>query len=368
MQEIKVHRPVGVLAELTHRCPLSCAYCSNPLELDPRSAELDTETWKRVFSESAEMGVIHVHLSGGEPAARRDLVELVAHARAVGLYSNLITSGIGLTDDKLDALAQAGLDHVQLSIQDVDPAAADRAGGYQGGHARKLVAAKKIVELGLPLTVNMVIHRANVLRAGDIVRQAIALGARRVEVAHTQYYGWAKLNHAVLLPTREETEAAVAEVEGLRKELEGVIVIDHVIPDFHARFPKACMGGWAKRTFNVTPRGLVLPCHAAQTIPHLKFWTVHEQSLHDIWFKSKAFHAYRGTEWMKEPCASCDRKEIDYGGCRCQALALAGDPAAADPVCHRSPDHDKIAEIVALDSAAPSAEPVMRGYTRPADA
>lgn len=355
-----VNRPVGLLAELTHRCPLACPYCSNPLELDPRQEELDTESWKRVFSEAAALGVLHIHLSGGEPAARRDLVELVAHCRAENLYTNLITSGIGLPDDRIEALADAGLDHVQLSIQDVIAAEADAIGGYEGGHQRKLAVAAKVVALDLPLTVNTVIHRRNVGRAGEMVRQAIALGARRVEIAHTQYYGWAKLNHAALLPTREQTERAVAEVEALRKAYEGSIVIDHVVPDYHARYPKACMGGWAKRTLNVTPRGLVLPCHGAQIIPDLKFWTVREQSLAEIWLHSRAFNAFRGTEWMKEPCASCERREIDYGGCRCQAMAIAHDAAATDPVCARAPQRAEIDAIVAADSIA-MAEPIMRG-------
>jgi len=361
----KISRPVGLLAELTHRCPLSCAYCSNPLELDPRSAELDTATWKRVFSEAAALGIIHIHLSGGEPAARRDLVELAAHCNAEGLYANLITSGIGLTDQKLEELAEAGLDHVQLSIQDVDPAAADRTGGFAGGHKRKLEVAAKVVALGLPLTINTVIHRGNVERAGAMVRQAVRLQARRVEIAHTQYYGWAQLNHSALLPTREQTERAVAEVEALRKELEGQIVIDHVVPDYHARYPKACMGGWAKRTFNVTPKGLVLPCHAAQIVPGLDFPSVKDRSLADIWYKSAAFNAFRGTSWMKEPCASCERREIDYGGCRCQAMAIAGDPAAADPVCMKSPHRPLIDALVAADSEA-TGEAVMRGFSRAA--
>ena len=344
---VNIAAPVGLLAELTHRCPLGCPYCSNPLELDRRDDELDTETWKRIFTEAAAAGVIHAHLSGGEPAARRDLLEIVAHCATHGLYTNLITSGIGLTPELIGKLAAAGLDHIQLSIQDTEAASADRIAGYQGAFARKMEVAKAVTDTGLPLTVNAVIHRANVARAGKMVELAVSLGARRVEIAHTQYYGWAMVNRAALMPTRPEAESAIAEVETLRKAYAGTIVIDHVIPDYHARHPKACMGGWAKRTLNVTPTGKVLPCHAAETIPGLEFWSVREHSLSDIWFNSPSFNAFRGTEWMREPCRSCERKLIDYGGCRCQAMALTGDPREADPVCHLAPHHDKVAMITA---------------------
>ena len=269
----EIPAPLGMLAELTHRCPLACPYCSNPLVLDPRSSELDTETWKRVFAEAAELGVVHVHLSGGEPLARRDIVELVAQCAKVGLYSNLITSGIGLTPERMVALSVAGLDHVQLSIQDVDPASADRIAGYRGAFARKKQVADLVREAGLPLTVNAVIHRANVSRAGQMVEMAIALGARRVEIAHTQYYGWASRNRDALMPSRADAEHAVAEIEALKARHAGRIVVDHVRPDYHARYPKACMGGWAQKTLNVTPAGKVLPCHAAETLPGLAFLT-----------------------------------------------------------------------------------------------
>ncbi|WP_395667011.1 pyrroloquinoline quinone biosynthesis protein PqqE [Methylocella sp.] len=369
----RIPNPVGLLAELTHRCPLGCPYCSNPLELDARAEELDTSVWKKVFSEAAGLGVLHAHLSGGEPAARRDLVELVAHCRQVGLYANLITSGVGLTQERVQALADAGLDHVQLSIQDSEAKSADRIAGYAGAFARKQAVAGWVTEAGLPLTVNAVIHRANAERAGAMVKLAVDLGARRVEIAHTQYYGWGLVNRAALMPTRRQADAAIAEVEALREAYAGVIVIDHVIPDYHARYPKACMGGWARRFMNVTPTGKALPCHAAETIPHLTFWNVREHSLREIWFESPAFNAYRGTDWMKEPCRSCDRREIDFGGCRCQALALAGDAAAADPVCHLSPDHARVAAIAAHASeeeaaAAADAPYVYRAAKTPAPA
>lgn len=346
----KVPAPVGLLAELTHRCPLGCPYCSNPLELEAKAGELDTETWKRVFSEASALGVLHAHFSGGEPVARRDLIELTAHCAKVGLYTNLITSGIGLTEELVKKLADAGLDHIQLSIQDSVASSADRIANYDGAFAKKQSVAKWVTGAGLPLTVNAVIHRANVLRAGKMVELAVSLGARRVEIAHTQYYGWGLVNRAALMPTREQAEAAIVEVETLRKTYAGTIVIDHVIPDYHARFPKACMGGWAKRSLNITPTGKALPCHAAETIPNLDFWNVATHSLDEIWNLSPGFSAFRGTGWMAEPCLSCDRKEIDYGGCRCQALALTGDAKATDPVCLQSPHHHLVADVASFSN------------------
>ncbi|TPV98862.1 MAG: putative mycofactocin radical SAM maturase MftC [Beijerinckiaceae bacterium] len=344
--------PVAILAELTHRCPLACPYCSNPLALDPREEELSTSDWTRVFSQAAQLGVLHAHLSGGEPAARQDLALIITHCASVGLYTNLITSGIGLTQDRVRELAQAGLDHAQLSIQDSDAPSADRIAGYKGAFARKQAVAEWIVQAGLPLTVNAVIHRANISRAGKMIELAVRLGARRVEIAHTQYYGWGLLNRAALMPSRAAAEAAIAEVEALKKTLAGVIVIDHVIPDYHASYPKACMGGWGKRGLNVTPTGKALPCHAAETIPHLEFWNVRDHAIVDIWTNSPAFNAFRGEDWIREPCRSCPRKTIDYGGCRCQALALTGDAREADPVCHLSPYHAKIAAIAAQNEDA----------------
>jgi PqqA peptide cyclase len=346
----KIPPPAGMLAELTHRCPLGCPYCSNPLDLEKAANELDTETWKRVFSEAAEAGVLHVHLSGGEPCTRRDIVELTAHCAEVGLYTNLITSAVGLTRKLFDSLLAAGLDHVQLSIQDSEAASADRIAGYDGAFARKREVAAWTVEAGMPLTVNAVMHRANVSRAARMVEMAVELGARRIEVAHTQYYGWGLKNRAALMPSREETEKAVAEVEALRKTYEGRIVIDHVVPDYHARYPKACMNGWGRRTLNVTPSGKILPCHAAETIPGLEFWNVRDHSIGETWRESPAFNAFRGTAWMKEPCASCERKEIDFGGCRCQALALTGDARNADPICHLSPHHALVQKIAAEEA------------------
>ena len=358
MSAATVAPPLGLLAELTHRCPLACPYCSNPLSLDRRDDELDTATWVRVLGEAAALGVLQVHLTGGEPLARRDLPEIVAECARTGLYSNLITSGIGLTDERLAALVEAGLDHIQLSIQDVEPASADRIAGYAGAFDRKRAVAARVCASGLPLTVNAVIHRGNVARAGALVDLAVALGARRVEIAHAQYYGWAAANREALMPSRAEAERAVAEVERLRAVYAGTVVIDHVAPDFHARYPKACMGGWARKTLNVTPSGRVLPCHAAETIPGLAFGNVRDASLAAIWSGSEAFNAFRGEAWMREPCRSCERRSLDFGGCRCQAMALTGDARNTDPVCILSPNHD----VVAAASALPDGESVARPY------
>lgn len=339
--------PLGLLAELTHRCPLGCPYCSNPLALDDRAGELDAATWARVFREASALGVLQVHLSGGEPAARRDLPEVVKAARDANLYSNLITSAVGLTPVTLATLADAGLDHVQVSIQDSDEASADTIAGYKGASARKRALAAEVIKLGLPLTVNMVVHRANIARIEAMVDLALALGATRVEIAHVQYYGWALKNRAALMPTREQVDIALHAVERLRESHRGRIVIDAVVPDYYARLPKPCMGGWGRRSLNVTPAGKVLPCHAAEVIPGLEFWNVRERALADIWRSSPAFNAFRGDDWMQEPCQSCALKDKDFGGCRCQAFLIGGDARAADPVCHLSPHHARVAQLAA---------------------
>ena len=348
-----LHSPLGLLAELTHRCPLGCPYCSNPLALDTRAEELDTEIWARVFTEAAALGVLQVHLSGGEPGARRDLVAITAAAHSAGLYTNLITSAIGVTTKTLRHLAEAGLDHVQISIQDSERDSADHIAGYEGAFARKRALAAEVVNLKIPLTVNAVMHRANIDRIEDMVELALALGARRVEIAHAQYYGWALKNRAALMPSAEQVKRATAAVEELRRRHHGEIVIDAVVPDYYARLPKPCVGGWGRRSLNVTPAGKVLPCHAAESIPDLEFWSVREHSLADIWANSPAFNAFRGTDWMQEPCRSCARRDIDFGGCRCQAFALTGDARATDPVCHLSPRHGEVAALAAARDDRP---------------
>jgi pyrroloquinoline quinone biosynthesis protein E len=338
-------RPLGLLAELTHRCPLGCPYCSNPIALEGRSDELDTATWARVFGEAAALGVLQVHLSGGEPAARRDLAEITKAAHDAGLYTNLITSAVGLTKETFGKLSDAGLDHVQISIQDNDPGTADHIAGYKGAYARKQALAAEVTRLGIPLTVNAVMHRANIDHVAEMVALALSLGAKRVEIAHVQYYGWALKNRTQLMPTREQVERAVKAVEALRLRHHGQIVIDAVVPDYYARYPKACVGGWGRRSLNVTPSGKVLPCHAAESIPNLDFWNVREHSLADIWDNAPSFLAFRGTDWMQEPCRSCPKREQDFGGCRCQAFALTGDARATDPVCHLSPHHAVVGQL-----------------------
>jgi pyrroloquinoline quinone biosynthesis protein E len=350
--------PLALLAELTHRCPLQCPYCSNPLALE--RSELDTETWRRVLDEASALGVLQVHFSGGEPTARRDLDALIAHAARRGLYSNLITSGVLIDETRARALAEAGLDHVQISIQGHAPEAADRVAGYRGAQAKKRAACAAVRAAGMPLTINAVMHRQNLHELDAIVALAVELGASRLEVAHAQYYGWGLRNRAALMPTRAQLEAATATVAAARERLAGALVIDYVVPDYYAKRPKACMGGWGRRFLNVTPSGRVLPCHAAETIPGLVFDTVAERPLAEIWRASPAFARFRGTDWMAEPCRSCERREIDWGGCRCQALALAGDAAATDPACELSPRHAALAAAAERESAAPAPEFVYR--------
>ncbi len=352
--------PIAMLAELTHRCPLSCPYCSNPAEMALQNSELSTDEWKDVFRQAADLGVLQLHLSGGEPATRRDLEELVAAARDAGLYTNLITSGIGLSERRLQALDEAGLDHIQLSLQGTTPEMADEISGYRGGFARKMLVAKWIAEIGFPLTLNTVLHRRNLHQLPRALDMAVEMGARRIEVATVQFHGWALKNRDALMPTREQAQEATRIVTEARKRLKGVLVVDYVPADYHSDYPKRCMGGWGSTGLNVAPDGVVLPCHAAQTIPHLTFETVRDRPLADIWYHDAAFNAYRGTEWMQEPCRSCERKTVDFGGCRCQAMALAGDAAAADPVCEKSPHHVDLQARAAVHAAAEDAPLIYR--------
>ncbi|MBI0433726.1 pyrroloquinoline quinone biosynthesis protein PqqE [Roseomonas sp. KE0001] len=340
--------PLGLLAELTHRCPLGCPYCSNPVDLERRNAELDTATWQRVLREAAALGVLQLHLSGGEPAARPDLEAITATATEVGLYANLITSGVLLDAARLKALAAAGLPHVQLSIQHADAQAADRIARFRGAHARKLALAEAVHAAGMALTVNAVLHRENVDALEAMIALAERMGATRLEVAHTQYHGWALRNRAALMPDASQVARSRQIVAGAERRLAGRMAIDFVTPDYHASRPKACMGGWGRRFLNVTPSGAVLPCHAAESIPGLSFDRVTERSLEQIWYGSAAFNRFRGTGWMSEPCRSCERRELDWGGCRCQALALTGDAARTDPACALSPDRRRLDEALAV--------------------
>ena len=351
--------PLALLAELSHRCPLRCPYCSNPRDLERAGAEIDTETWRRVLGEAAKLGVLQVHFSGGEPLVRRDLADLVRHATTVGLYTNLITSGVLLDRARIEELVSAGLEHVQLSFQDADALSADRIAGLARSHGKKLEVAALVREAGLPLTMNAVVHRQNLERLPQLIALALALGAERLEVAHVQYYGWALANRRALLPTIEQLDRATAVVEEARARLKGVLTIDYVVPDYYARRPKACMGGWGRQFLNISPAGKVLPCHAAESLPGFDFPSVRRSSLSEIWYHSAAFNRFRGTRWMPEPCQSCDRREIDWGGCRCQAFALTGDATRTDPACALAPDRDLLTAARA-DAAAPATDFIYR--------
>lgn len=342
--------PVGLLAELTHRCPLQCPYCSNPLELERANTELTTAEWRKVMRDAAELGILQVHLSGGEPTARKDLEEILEAAVKAGLYTNLITAGVLLTRERLEALARIGLDHIQLSIQDVDAENADRIAAYKGGSAKKREVARWVGEIGLALTINAPLHRQNIDSLERIIDYSVEVGAGRLEVAHIQYYAWALKNRAALMPTREAFMKTVDIVEKAKERLKGILVIDFVVPDYYAKYPKPCMGGWGRGVMNVTPSGRVLPCHAAESLPGMTFDNVRDKHLRDIWLQGEAFNKFRGTSWMKEPCKSCPRKEIDFGGCRCQALALTGDAANTDPACSLSPLHQEWAKVAGVES------------------
>jgi pyrroloquinoline quinone biosynthesis protein E len=338
-------RLYSLLAELTHRCPLHCPYCSNPTTLTPKEGELKTEEWKALLKEAAALGALHVGFSGGEPLQRADLTVLVAAARGAGLYSNLITSGIGLTPNKAQELKLAGLDSVQISFQADEATLANRIAGTSA-HENKLAAARLSRELGFPLTVNVVLHRANIGRLEQIIQLAESLAAERLELANTQYYGWAFRNRSVLLPTRPQIETATRVASEARKRLFGKMEILFVVPDYYSDRPKPCMHGWANRHLTVNPAGMALPCPTAMEIPGMRFENVREHSLAWIWEESEAFNRFRGTDWMPEPCRSCEFREIDFGGCRCQAALLTGDPAVTDPACSLSPHREKLSKFV----------------------
>jgi len=354
--------PLAVLAELTHRCPLQCPYCSNPLELEKVGEEMDTADWRRAIRQAAQIGCLQIHFSGGEPTVRQDLEVLVAEATQAGLYTNLITSGVSCDRARLDRLAAAGLEHVQISFQDSTAEIGDRIGGAAGAHAKKLVFARHVRDAGLALTANFVVHRQNLHHLDAMLELAVELGAGRVEIANVQYYGWALKNRAALMPTREQLAQMVETIETARIRLKGLLAIDFVTPDYYAKRPKACMGGWGRRFLNISPSGNVLPCHAAETITSLAFDNVRERSLQDIWQNSDAFRAFRGTDWMPEPCRTCDRKEVDWGGCRCQAFALTGDARQTDPACALSDSHDMLVSVADGEAHARDVRFLYRNY------
>jgi len=338
--------PLWLLAELTYRCPLHCVYCSNPLDFASVQDELSTEEWKRVFREARALGAVQLGLSGGEPLLRDDLSELVAEAHALGFYSNLITSGVGLNEKRTAELKSAGLDHIQVSFQDSTKEVNDFLSSTRTFDL-KLDVARLVKRHGYPMVLNVVLTRLNIDHIDRIIEMAIALEADFVELANAQYYGWAYLNRDQLLPTREQIEHAERVTREYRAKLEGRMKLFFVVPDYYADRPKACMNGWGSVFLSVAPDGLALPCQAARMLPGIAFPSVRRSSVREIWNESPAFNAYRGEGWMREPCRTCPERTKDFGGCRCQAYMLTGEAANADPVCSLSPHHALIADAVA---------------------
>ena len=337
--------PMWLLAELTYRCPLQCAYCSNPLDFARYRDELDTEGWRSVLRQARALGAVQLGFSGGEPLLRRDLEELVAEARTLGFYTNLITSGIGLDHDRLGALRAAGLDHVQISFQADDSTASDAiAGSARFGHKRAM--AEAIRAHGYPMVFNVVLHRHNLDRIDAILQLAWDLGADHVELANTQYHGWALRNRAALMPTRAQMAHAEAVANRWRERAEGRMRIYFVGSDYFDAKAKPCMNGWGSTFLGVAPDGRALPCHGAAAIPGLALPSVREHSLAHIWRDSVAFNRFRGHDWQPEPCASCELLTRCHGGCRCQALALTGDATVTDPACSKSPQHALVRDAV----------------------
>jgi PqqA peptide cyclase len=340
-----IPRPYALLAELTHRCPLHCPYCSNPTQAR-NNHELTTDEWKRVIREAAELGVLQIGFSGGEPLARRDLTELIRAAREANLYTNLITSGIGLDDDRVCALLDAGLDSAQVSFQSDEVDLADEIAGAHA-HQRKLQVAAKIRAAGIPLSLNFVIHQRNIDRLPEMIELTETLGAERVELANVQFYGWAFQNRAALLPTPEQVVRAREIATAAKAQLRGKIDIFYVLPDYYETRPKPCLNGWGQRYLTVNPIGDVLPCPTASSaIPDLRFENVRAHGIDWIWRESESFNRFRGTQWMPEPCRSCPQREIDFGGCRCQAALLTGNAANTDPVCTLSPNRAHVDAVL----------------------
>jgi len=347
-------RPMGLIAEVSYRCPLHCPYCSNPTAVSLGGVELTIEQWRRVLRDAADIGVLHALFSGGEPLVRSDLESLVAHARDSGLYTNLITSAIGFTPERARSLKTAGLDSVQISFQSDRANLADSIAGTRA-HARKLEAARIARDLGFPLTINVVLHRWNIERVDHVIAMAEQLGARRLELASAQYYGWAARNRMVLLPNRSQVAEAGRTASSAQQRLKGRMDVLYVLPDYFDDRPKPCMNGWGRQYLAVSPTGDVLPCPTAGEIKSLRFDNISEHSLSWIWTDSDAFNRFRGTTWMPHPCQTCDRREIDFGGCRCQSALVTGDAANTDPVCSLSPHRPLIDEALSLAADTPSA-------------
>ncbi len=358
--------PFTLIAELSYQCPLHCPYCSNPVDIGGETyrRELATDDWIRTFRQARGLGVLQLALTGGEPMLRRDLEELCAGARDAGLYSSLITAGTLLTRERAGALKAAGLDHVQISIQSPIEDENDRIAGNRS-FAKKIAAARTARELDFPLTINCVLHRQNLNHIEELLDLTVDVDAQRLELANTQYYGWAVVNQEALLPTGEQLRRGEEAVKRFRERVGPRVDVLWVLPDLYEDLPKPCMGGWARTAMVVAPNGDVLPCQAASTIPGLEFANVRDHPLEWIWNESDAFTRFRGTDWMQEPCRSCPlgRQEVDWGGCRCQALRLTGDAAATDPVCRFSPYHER---VVSVRESAQTDEFVYRTIKRPA--
>ena len=344
-------RPLSLLCELTYRCNLQCPYCYNPVALRNYRDELTTGDWRSVLRQACDLGVVQTHFSGGEPTLRRDLACLIRCASGLGLYTNLITQGTFLDDALLDELVASGLDHIQISIQAPEAELADRIAGAPA-HARKLDALQRVLERDVALTLNCVLHRHNHDAIADVIALAERLGVRRLELANAQFYGWAYRNRGALMPTRGQVERGEAVVAAARERLYGKMEIAYVLPDYFGEFPKPCMNGWGGRFITVTPNGYVLPCPAATAIETLRFENVRNATLAQIWNDSDSFQRYRGTAWMPEPCRSCERREVDWGGCRCQAYLLTGDAGATDPACSLSPDRSVLVRLREDEGAA----------------
>jgi pyrroloquinoline quinone biosynthesis protein E len=355
--------PLWLLLELTYRCPLHCVFCYNPVEFARTEAELDTAEWIRVIREARSLGAVQLGLSGGEPMLRDDLEEITAEAHRLGYYTNLITSGVGLTEARVGALKAAGLDHIQLSFQDSTRELNDFL-----SHTRTFELKERVAQLikahGYPMVLNCVLHRLNIDHIEAIIEMADRLGAEYLELANTQYYSWAHVNRDHLLPSKAQLEAAEKTVNAWRERSGGRMRIFFVVPDYYETRPKRCMNGWGSTFMAITPDGTALPCHTAKMLPGLPFPNVRSTSLREIWFDSEGFNRFRGTGWMKEPCASCDEREKDFGGCHCQAYLLANDPYMADPVCSKSPHHHVVTEATAraqTPSAVPEKPLIYRG-------
>jgi pyrroloquinoline quinone biosynthesis protein E len=351
LNKAEITPPRWLLAELTYSCPLQCPYCANPVDFARHHNELDTDAWKRVFSEARAMGAVQLGLSGGEPLVRRDLEALVSHARALGYYTNLITSGYGMTEERISALKTAGLDHIQVSIQSPEKNLNNYLAGTDAFEHKKEVA-RLVKKHGYPMVLCVVIHRLNIHQMREIIEMAIELEADYLELANTQYYGWALVNRDLLLPTQAQFVEAEAIAQSYKEQLQGKMKIYYVVPDYYEDRPKACMNGWGTTFLTIAPDGVALPCHSARELPGLDCPSVRDHSVSEIWRDSSAFNRFRGFDWMQEPCRSCPEKTRDFGGCRCQAYLMTGDMTRTDPACSLSPDRDKLLQAIASASAA----------------